>query len=79
MESPMPWWLDMVLLLAGALLWGEGSSHADDVIGLLEKILAVAAVLVVLLGGRQLPLEAAALLLAVWLPSARRFEERRRS
>ncbi|MEB3264275.1 MAG: hypothetical protein ACKO5F_16345 [Synechococcus sp.] len=75
----MPWWLDMVLLLSGALLWGEGSNHPDDVIGLLEKILAVTAVMVVLLGGRQLPLEVGALLLAAWLPSARRFEERRRS
>jgi hypothetical protein len=75
----MPWWLDMVLLLSGALLWGEGSNHPDDVIGLLEKILAVTAVMVVLLGGRQLPLEVGALLVAAWLPSARRYEERRRS
>jgi len=33
-------------------------------------------VMVVLLGGRQIPLEVAALALALWLPSARRCESR---
>jgi hypothetical protein len=70
----MPWWFDLVLLVAGVVLWIEGSNHQDDTIGLLEKILATAAVMVVLLGGRWLPLEIAALGLALWLPSAARFE-----
>jgi hypothetical protein len=59
---------------AEVVLWIEGSNHQDDTIGLLEKIIATAAVMVVLLGGRWLPLEIAALALALWLPSADRFE-----
>jgi hypothetical protein len=70
----MPWWLDLVLLGAGVLLWSQGCSQLDDSIGLLKKILAVTAVMVVLLGGRQVPLEIAALTLALLLPSASRFE-----
>jgi nitrogen fixation-related uncharacterized protein len=70
----MPWWLDLVLLGAGVLLWSQGCGQPDDSIGLLKKILAVVAVLVVLLGGRQLLLEIAALVLALLLPSASRFE-----
>lgn len=70
----MPWWMDLILLVIGLILWLLGDNHRDDVIGLLEKILAVAAVMVVLLGGRWLLLEGAALALALWLPSASRFE-----
>ncbi|MFM7640511.1 MAG: hypothetical protein ACKO45_03025 [Cyanobium sp.] len=70
----MPWWMDLVLLLVGGVLWIIGDNHSDDAIGLLEKILATAAVMVVLLGGRWLPLELVALGLALWLPSASRFE-----
>jgi hypothetical protein len=71
----MPWWMDLVLLVVGFTLWLLGDNHSDDVIGLLEKILGVAAVMVVLLSGRWLLLEGAALALALWLPSAARFEE----
>ncbi|MFM7171304.1 MAG: hypothetical protein ACKOYH_10770 [Cyanobium sp.] len=71
----MPWWMDLVLLVSGVLLWVEGSNHQDDTIGLLEKIFATVAVMVVLLGGRWLALEIAALALALWLPSAARFEQ----
>ena len=71
----MPWWIDLMLLLTGCFLWLLGDNHSDDVIGLLEKILAVAAVMVVLLSGRWLPLELAVLALALWLPSASRFEQ----
>lgn len=70
----MPWWMDLILLVIGLILWLLGDNHRDDVIGLLEKILAVAAVMVVLLSGRWLLLEGAALALALWLPSASRFE-----
>jgi hypothetical protein len=71
----MPWWMDLFLLVMGLALWLLGENHKDDVIGLLEKILGVAAVMVVLLGGRWLLLEGAALGLALWLPSAARFEQ----
>jgi hypothetical protein len=70
----MPWWIDLLLMVVGIVLWIEGDNHRDDTIGLLEKIIAIAAVMVVLLGGRWLPLEVALVGLALWLPSASRFE-----
>jgi hypothetical protein len=66
----MPWWLDLVLLSLAATLWFSGSADRDDVWSLLQRMLAVVAVAVVLLGGRQIPLELLALGVALWLPSA---------
>lgn len=66
----MPWWFDLVLLGAGLVLWFSGFEERDDVWGLFQKLLGVAALLVVLLGGRLLVLELAGLALALWLPSA---------
>jgi hypothetical protein len=66
----MPWWLDVLLLLLAAGLWGAGSEHADDVWGLLLKLLGCVALAVVLLGGRQIVLELIALVVALWLPGA---------
>lgn len=67
----MPVWLTLLLLTVSAILWLSGSSNRDDVIGLLERILSVAALMVVVLVGRGLPLEIAGVLLAFWLPRAR--------
>lgn len=72
----MPWWLDLVLLVAALLLWLRGSEYGDDVWSLFQRLLAVVAVLVVLLGGRQLLFELSALALALWLPSAARCDRR---
>ena len=66
----MPWWLDIVLLIAAVALWASGSDERDEVWGLFQKMLGVAALLVVILGGRQIPLELLGLGLALWLPSA---------
>jgi hypothetical protein len=66
----MPAWLDAVLLVAAGLLWFGGSADRDDVLGFFQKMLAVIALLVVVLAGRQLVLELLALGLALWLPSA---------
>jgi hypothetical protein len=66
----MPWWLDALLLALAALLWFSGSADRDDVWELFQKMLSAVALLVVLLGGRQILLEALALGLAFWLPSA---------
>ena len=66
----MPWWLDGVLLVTALLLWIGGSKNRDDVWGLLQKVLAVIAAAVVLLGGRQMLLEALVLGLALWIPGA---------
>jgi hypothetical protein len=66
----MPWWLDLLLLLLAAGLWGSGCENRDDVWGLLLKLLGCAALAVVLLGGRQILLELIVLGVALWLPGA---------
>ena len=66
----MPWWLSLGLLAVAALLWTKGRRNQDDVIGLLQVMIDVAAFMVVLLGGRPLLLELSALALALWLPRA---------
>ena len=45
----MPWWTTLVLLSLGTYLWLSGRSNPDDVIGLLEQMLAIALGLVCLL------------------------------
>jgi len=66
----MPWWLSLGLLAVAALLWTKGRRNQDDVIGLLQVMIAVAAFMVVLLGGRPMLLELSVLALALWLPHA---------
>ena len=68
----MPWWATLVLLALGTVLWLSGRSNPDDVIGLLEQMLAIALGLVVLFVGRNLLLESLVLILALRLPAARR-------
>jgi hypothetical protein len=70
----MPLWLTLVLVFASVLLWCLGTANGDDVIGLLEHILAVAFMAVALLAGHLVLLELAGLGLAVWLPSARQWQ-----
>jgi hypothetical protein len=72
----MPWWLDLLLLVAAAALWISGSDQMDDVWRVFQRFLAFVAAMVVLLGGRQIPLEVVVLGVALWLPSARRCEQR---
>jgi hypothetical protein len=67
---PMPWWLDLLLLLLAAGLWGSACENRDDVWELLLKLFAAIVLAVVLLGGRQILLELLALGLALWLPGA---------
>ena len=66
----MPWWLDLLLLALAVILWFSGGADQDDVWSLFQRMLAVTALAVVLLGGRQIPLELLALAVALWLPSA---------
>ena len=70
----MPWWLDLLLLSAATALWCSGNASDDDVWSLFQKFLAAVATAVVLLGGRQIFLELLGLGLALWLPSARRYQ-----
>ncbi len=71
----MPWWLDLLLMAGAVLLWARGSNSPDDVWRVFQKFLASVAVVVVLLGGRQLLLEVLVLGLALWLPSAARVDQ----
>tara|TARA_B100000965_G_C19513290_1_gene722935 strand:+ start:238 stop:498 length:261 start_codon:yes stop_codon:yes gene_type:complete len=68
----MPFWATLALLTLMVTLWISGRSNPDDVIGLLEQMLAIALGLVVLFIGRSLPLELLALAFALRLPAARR-------
>ena len=68
----MPWWISVVLISVAVGLWMKGRDNSDDVIGLLEKLLAITAALVVLLFGHSLLLELLILVAAINLPQAGR-------
>ena len=68
----MSWWISLMLMSLGIVLWFKGRSNPDDVIGLLERILAVVAVMVVLFVNHNLVLETLALFAVLQLPIARR-------
>ena len=68
----MSWGVSALFLTAAALLWLLARDNPDDVIGLLEKIIAVTAVMLVVLLNRSVLLEGVALLIAFVLPKARR-------
>lgn len=70
----MSWWSELLLLLVAAGLWLRGMTQRDEVFGLFVRFLAIVVILVVLIAGRPLLLELALLSLALWLPSAVRFE-----
>ena len=68
----MSWGVTALFLTAAILLWLIGRDNSDDVIGLLEKIIAITAVMLVVLLNRSVLLEGAALLIAFLLPRAHR-------
>ena len=68
----MTLWATLILLGLMTYLWLAGRSNPDDVIGLLEQILAITLGLVVLFIGRSLLLELLVLVFALRLPAARR-------
>ena len=68
----MSWGVSALFLAAAALLWLLARDNSDDVIGLLEKIISVTAVMLVVLLNRSVLLEGVALLIAFFLPKARR-------
>ncbi len=72
----MSWWSELLLLLLAAGLWLRGISQRDEVFGLFTKFLAVLVLLVVVIAGRPVLLELGLLALALWLPSAVRFESK---
>ena len=68
----MSWWISLKLMSLGNILWLKGRGNSDDVIGLLEKMLAVVVLLVVLFVNHNLLLETLALFAVLQLPMARR-------
>ena len=68
----MSWGVTVLFLTAAVLLWLIGRDNSDDVIGLLEKIIAITAVMIVVLLNRSVLLEGAALLIDFLLPRAHR-------
>ena len=69
----VPWWTSFSLIGVASLLWVSGRRNPDDVIGLLEKLLAIVFGIVVVLVSRNYLLEAMGLLVALLLvPGDRR-------
>ena len=66
----MPWWTSLLFLAMSVMLWMSGRNNPDDVIGLLERLLAALLVLVVVLVSQNLLLESVALVAALRLPFA---------
>ena len=65
----MPWWTSLLLFFLSLNLWLSGRKNPDEVIGLLEKMLAALLVVVVLLDSRNVALESLALLAVLQLPA----------
>jgi hypothetical protein len=70
----MPWWMFLLVFLAGVFLIMVGLTNSDDVFGLLQKIIGLVMVVVAMLSGHLVPLELAGLAVAIWLPAAARFD-----
>jgi len=66
--------LDLVLVVAGLLLWQRSCSEGDDVWVLFLRSLAVIDLAVIVLGNGVLWLEIPLLALALTLPSVKRLE-----
>ena len=70
--------LDLVLLVAGVLLWQRSCSEGDDVWVLFLRSLAVIDLAVILLGNGAVWLEVLLLVLVLSLPSVNQLERRER-
>ena len=68
----MPWWTSLLLLAMAVTLWMSGRNNPDDVIGLLERLLAALLTVVVVLVSRNLTLGLLALIAALRLPITKR-------
>ena len=68
-DHAMPWWTSLLLFFLSLNLWLSGRKNPDEVIGLLEKMLAALLVVVVLLDSRNVVLESLALLAVLQLPA----------
>ena len=67
----MPWCITLILLALMIFLWVSGRRNPDDVIGLLQQMLAIGLAMVVLFVGQNILLESIVLLIGLRLPAAR--------
>ena len=67
--------MDLLLLLAALTLLVRSNSERDEVWQLCLRLLAVVSVLAVITNVRGLPISLLLLGVALWLPSASRFEK----
>ena len=65
----MPWWTSLLLIGLALNVWLSGRRNPDEVIGLLEKLLAAVLLVVVLWESRNVVLEVLALLMVLQLPA----------
>ena len=65
----MPWWTSLLLIGLALNVWLSGRKNPDEVVGLLEKLLAALLVVVVLLESRNVVLEGLALIAVLQLPA----------
>ena len=70
--------VDLILLVAGLLLWQRSCSEGDDVWTLFLRSLAAIDLAVIALGNGMLWVEIPLLLLVISLPSVRQLEARER-
>ena len=70
--------IDLILVLAGLVLWQRSCTEGDDVWVLFLRILAGVDLAVVLLGNGVIWLEIGVLALGLSLPSVTRLEQRQR-
>ena len=68
----MPWWISLLFLAISVSLWLSGRNNPDDVIGLLERLLAGLLMIEVVFVSQNLVLESVALIAALRLPFASR-------
>ena len=68
----MPWLVSLGFFGFAVMLWLSGRRNPDEVIGLLEKLLAALLVVVVLLESRNILLESLALMAVLQLPATLR-------
>ena len=68
----MPWWTSVLFLAISVMLWMSGRKNPDDVIGLLERLLAGLLMIVVVFVSQNQVLESVALITALRLPFASR-------
>ncbi len=73
----MVWLIDLVLLLAGLMLWGRATQEGDEAWSLFLRAIALLDLAFIAFGNGQLLLEIPLLGLALVLPSAASIERRR--